>query len=189
MKNLCIDIDNCVASTDATMRKIIGEVTKGRVNFAYEDIREFDYHGSSCIDASGQTIDKATWTIVHEQFSEPEIISTLEPISGVVENIQKLQRQYDVHFVTTRQHKARAATILWLDKVGFASYSIHFVPHRKKHEIISNMTAAIDDDAVQAELFSQVGVRSILLEHPWNTKASKFIERAAGWSDVARLLM
>jgi hypothetical protein len=61
------------------MRRIICDVTNGRVNFEYEDIREFDYHGPLCRDKAGERIDEATWRVVHDQFSEPDVVLSIKP--------------------------------------------------------------------------------------------------------------
>src|SRR5438552_13023304 len=111
---LGIDIDNCVAATDVVMRGIIRDVTGGRVNFRYEDIREFDYHGSLCRDESGEGIDEVTWKEVHERFSDPGVVLNIAPLPGAVEAIRALQSEFEIHFITTRKPKARAATIHWL---------------------------------------------------------------------------
>jgi len=190
-QRLGIDIDNCVAATDVVMRRIIHHVTNGRVNFRYEDIREFDYHGSLCRDEDGEGIDEATWKEVHEHFSEPEVVLSVKPLPGALEAIRTLQDDFEIHFITTRKPKARAATIHWLDRLLLdvkRSDSIHFVAHREKHEVIGNLAAAIDDDLLQAVLFAGRGVRSIVFAHPWNTAARQPVERAGTWGDVLRLL-
>jgi len=190
-RRLCVDVDNCVAATDEVMRQIIHQVTDGRVNFAYDDIVEFDYHGPSCRDKSGERIDEATWHKVHEQFSEPDIVMSLKPMPGAADMLRALQLDFDIHFVTTRKPKARAATIHWLDCLGLDSKrppALHFVGHRQKHDVIRNLSAAIDDDPVQAESFAQMGIKSILLDHPWNRNANSEVLRARDWSEVAELL-
>ncbi len=174
------------------MRRIISEVTNGRVNFQYKHICEFDYHGPSCSDASGERIDEVTWKEVHNRFSEPAVILGIEPVPGALEAIYALQNEFVIHFVTTRKPSARAATIGWLDRCGIGArrqYSLHFVAHREKHVVLSNLSAAIDDDLVQANLFATHGVRSILLAHPWNLVPGAAVERVSAWSDIQQLLL
>jgi len=110
---------------------------------------------------------------------------------GAVEAINSLQKSYQIHFATTRLPKARMATIEWLDKSGMAKqrpYSLHFVGHREKHEVLSNFAAAIDDDLVQAKFFAAQGIRSLLIAHPWNTTTEGSIERIDSWSDIVERL-
>lgn len=187
LPRLCVDIDNCVAATDEVMRRVIYHVTDGRVNFQYKDIREFDYHGAQCRDGKGEGINEATWKKVHDDFSEPEVILSIKPMAGAVDALRTLQGDFEIHFVTTRKPKARAATIHWLDRLGLDGkrpVSIHFVAHREKHEAIGNLTAAIDDDAEQAKLFTGVGVKSVLLAHPWNTTTKPPVIRADSWNEI-----
>jgi uncharacterized HAD superfamily protein len=190
-KRLCVDIDNCVAATDEVMRRVICEVTNGRVNFQYGDILEFDYHGPLCRDKDGERIDDATWKVVHDQFSAPEVVLSIKPLDGAVEALRSLQGDFEIHFVTTRKPKARAATIHWLDRLGLDEkrpHSIHFVGHREKHEAVGRPIAAVDDDAAQAESFAEIGVKSIVLDHPWNQTAKSTVIRAADRNAIVRVL-
>jgi len=190
-KRLCVDIDNCVAATDVVMRRVIYHVTNGRVNFRYDDIREFDYHGPLCRDKAGNGIDESTWKVVHDQFSEPDVVLSIKPLDGAVDALRALQGDFEIHFVTTRKPKARAATIHWLDRLGLDGkrpHSVHFVGHREKHEAIGNPTAAIDDDAAQAESFVEIGVKGILFDHPWNQTASAKVIRACDWNAIVQAL-
>jgi 5'(3')-deoxyribonucleotidase len=187
---LGIDVDNCVAATDAVMRRLISQVTKDRVNFQYTDIVEFDYHGAFCQDSQGQRLDASEWKEVHDRFSEPSEVMAVEPIAGAVEAIHDLHGKYDIHFVTTRRPTARAATIQWLEQIRmgkWGAYGVHFVAHREKHEVV-NVAAAIDDDLVQATLFAGRGIRSLLLAHPWNKTSDKFLERYPDWSAIVQAL-
>jgi len=191
-RRLCVDIDNCVAATDAVMRRIISAVTDGRVNFRYDDIREFDYHGILCKDCDGNGIDEAIWKRVHDQFSEPDVVGNIEPLPGAVETLRILQQEFEIHFVTTRKPRSRVATIDWLDRLALDSdrpYWTHFVAHREKHEVITGIAAAIDDDACQAESFQGCGVRAIVLAHPWNYHLKLGIERFVTWTEIADALL
>jgi 5'(3')-deoxyribonucleotidase len=172
------------------MRRLISQVTKGRVNFEYTDIAEFDYHGVFCQDGQGQRINSSEWKEVHERFSEPDEVLALVAIDGAVEAIDELHEKYDIHFVTTRRPSARAATIQWLEHIRmgkWGAYGVHFVAHREKHEVV-NVAAAIDDDLVQATLFAGRGVRSVLLAHPWNKTSDKFLERYPDWPALVSAL-
>ncbi len=188
---LCVDIDNCVTATDAVMRDTIRRVTDGRVNLRYEDIREFDYHGPLCCDREGNRIDSDTWKRVHDEFSKPEVVLELEPIPGAIEGLRSLQGAFDIHYVTTRLPKARAATIEWLDRHGLNDGpppSIHFVGHRQKHTVVSQLSASIEDDPEQARLFAESGVRSIVLAHPWNQDVAKPAIRVESWAEISGVL-
>src|SRR4051812_9332048 len=114
-KHFCIDIDNVIARTDEVMRQIISDVTGGKVRFAYEDIATFNYH--ECRDRTGNTITRDEWRKVHDQFSEPEVITNLEPLPGAIEGLRELAKRAVVHLATSRLPKARRPTIDWLEKL------------------------------------------------------------------------
>ena len=86
---LYVDIDNVLCRTDEYMRQLIREATAGRVNYAYEDIREFDYR--NCEDAKGEKVSKDEWKVAHdERFSRAEVVSSLPPITTSVAEMRLL---------------------------------------------------------------------------------------------------
>ena len=80
MKNLCIDIDNVIARTDKVMRRVISEHTGGRIQLAYEDVKNFNYY--ECKDSTGNGINNEEWKHIHELFSEPRYLWLIQPFPG-----------------------------------------------------------------------------------------------------------
>ena len=111
--NFCIDIDNTIAQTDKVVRRVIAEVTGGRVQLEYDDIVTFNYY--ECRDSKGNRITKDEWKVVHDLFSEPENLLSVEPFPGAVDAIRALAERGVVHLATSRLAKARKTTVEWLD--------------------------------------------------------------------------
>jgi uncharacterized HAD superfamily protein len=165
-RRLCIDIDNVIAQTDAVMRRVIQQFTGGRVNLAYEDIVEFDYH--KCKDKNGCAITKEEWLEVHDLFSEPSFLSTVQPVPGVHDALAKLRGEFVIHLATSRLHKARVATVQWLDAHRFPVHDLHFLKHGEKHLSLGKFSAVVEDHYEQALGFAKTGTPAFLMTHPWN---------------------
>lgn len=164
---LCIDIDNVIARTDVVIRGLIREATNGKVNLAYEDVRDFDYR--KCIDAAGNQPTREDWDEAHDRrFSSPGCIAAVEPVPGAADCLRRLEEVFSLHYVTGRRPSARAATADWLARHGFPGGGLHFLPGREKHLSLGRFFAAVEDDPAQAEAFALAGVHSYLMAHPWN---------------------
>jgi uncharacterized HAD superfamily protein len=190
MPSICIDIDNVIAQTDAVMRRVIQEYTGGRVTLDYEDIKEFNYH--ECKDAAGQAISYQEWKAVHEEFSSLENLMVIQPYSGVQEVFRKLSQTFTIHLATSRLHKARQATIVWLEQHQFPDpYDLHFLRYGEKHAALSRFFAAVEDDYKQAVAFAHSGTKCYLIRHPWNRakEALPGVHWVADWAELTPRLL
>jgi 5'(3')-deoxyribonucleotidase len=182
---LCVDIDNVIAQTDEVMRRVIREFTKGRVNYNYDHILEFDYH--KCVDSAGESSAKGEWKGIHELFSEPDNILSIAAMPGALENLKRLSDSFDVHLATTRLPKARRATIEWLETNGFPPFDLHFLRHGEKHVSLAPFFAAVEDHYEQAVTFVEAGSPCFLIEHPWNRTKARLdgIQWVKDWDQLA----
>jgi cytidine deaminase len=185
---LCLDIDNVLARTDEVMRRVIREVTKGRVNYEYEHIHQFNYY--DCDDAEGEKLDRKQWKEVHEQFSEAEVISKIEPYANVQDHLTRLAHSFELHFATARLPKAREATVSWLERHRFPSHSLHFLSHGEKHLSLGRFFASVEGDRTQAEAFARAGIHSFLLAHPWNEISDgSLLHRYPSWEEIGSAIL
>lgn len=189
VKRICIDIDNVIAQTDEVIRGVIKEVTGGRVSLKYEDVNNFNYW--ECIDENGEMLTKDEWRIVHERFSEPDILKSIKPVNDVKECLFRLSEKFTLHFATSRLPKARKSTIEWLDEHGFPEHDIHFLKHGEKHISLGPFDISVEDDPEQALAFASAGFGvNYLIAHPWNSAASKNrnVKRVSGWEVIEKNL-
>lgn len=197
---LVVDIDNVVADSDPVMRRLIADVTQGRVQLSQDDVHEFDYR--NCHATNGAKLTDTEWNVVHEErFSSHDELVAIPPIEGAVEAIKRLREVYSVHFVTSRLPVARAATAMWLSQHEFVPKQIpkgksppglHFLSSREKHLVFDHIAAAIDDDASQVKNFDQAGCElSIAFAKPWNKslEGDSRIERIGDWPTLAERLL
>ena len=190
--HFCIDIDNVIAQTDAVMRRVIAEFTGGRVELEYDDVVTFNYH--ECRDPKGERITKDEWKLVHDRFSEPKNILSIEPMPGAVDAINCLVEVGTVHLATSRTHKARKPTIDWLERHKFSERcDLHFLKHGEKHAALKQFTAAVEDDYDQAVGYAMIGgTPCYLMLHPWNCSRPalpNIIHMECDWSRLAGHLL
>lgn len=182
---LCIDIDNVIAATDAVLREAIRIISKDRVQLDYDDIVNFDYW--RCQDKNGQSISRHEWDAAHLFFSSTELVSQVEPLPGAVDALWKLSKYADLHLVTSRIPAARRATVEWVERMSLPTHSLHFAFHREKHKFFQALDAAIEDDYDQGVAFTtNLQAKSVLLKHPWNAtrQPQKGLVWANDWNDV-----
>ena len=191
MYHLCIDIDNTIAQTDAVMRRVIADVTGGRVRLEYEDVVTFNYH--ECRDPNGNRITKDEWNRVHDRYSDPDYLLAVEPMPGVVAGLRRLvERGAVIHFATSRLRKARKTTIEWLEARGFPDHDLHFLRHGEKHAALKRFTAAVEDDYDQAAAFAYMGdTPCYLIRHPWNRSRYRLrnVHWVDNWSELTEKLL
>lgn len=176
---ICVDIDNVIARTDEVIRDVIKRCTNGRVNLRYEDIVEFDYW--RCTDQVGGRLDKSEWEYVHTEFTRNHL-HRVQPHENVQVNLSRLAEKFEIHVATSRLPAGHQTTYDWLQAHRIPFNKLHFVGHRKKHELAESFVVAIEDDREQAELFFERGIRPFLLAHPWNvTPIGSGLTRVGGW--------
>lgn len=188
MLRLCIDIDNVLAQTDEVVRRLIRQYSAQRVALEYQDVVRFDYW--ACQDSQGRCISREEWQDIHQIFSRPENILSIEPYPGVQDALRRLGEKYDLLLATSRLPSARKDTIDWLEQHNFPSHSLCFLNHGQKHVSLGKFDAAIEDDREQAHAFARSGTPTLLLAHPWNLVAdSPRVKRVPDWPSVVDELL
>lgn len=184
---MCIDIDNVLSQTDKVVRRLIYEHTG--VNLEYTDIVHYDYH--RCHDDQGRSISLDEWHAVHDAFSVPDVIRSLDPIGNVQVYLSDLSEYYELNLVTSRKLCAYAATREWLEKHQFPPHALHFIRRGSKRTAVSSVVAAVEDDAEEAGLFAEAGIPCFLLEHPWNAGPDRHpdIVRLPDWEAIKDALV
>jgi 5'(3')-deoxyribonucleotidase len=183
-------IDNVVAKSDDVMRAVIREITVGRVNLRHEDVLRFSYQ--TCPDANGQKITDAEWSMVHDRFSEPDCLISIQPYEGAASWLSRLSGLFSIHFATSRLPKAREATVRWLVQHGFVmDNNLHFLSHGRKHTSLANLAAAVEDDLDQARAFAiETKIDSFVMNRPWNQDPSPppKLHRVRDWEELGSRL-
>jgi uncharacterized HAD superfamily protein len=160
----------------------------GVVNLTYEDVVEFDYH--KCKDVNGCAITKEQWRDVHDLFSEPRHLMTIDPVSGAQQQLLALSQRFDIHYATSRLPKGWRTTIEWLERHAFPMRCLHFLTHGEKHVSLGGFVAAVEDHYEQAVAFANCKIPCYLIEHPWNRTKARVpgVHWVNGWEQLAQRL-
>ena len=111
---------------------------------------------------------------------------------GIQQHLRLVSEKYFVHFATSRLMKARAATVQWLESVGFHfEYDLHFICHGEKHTTLGEFAVAVEDDLDQALALANRAVATFLLAHPWNnvSDSPSALQRVESWETLTELLL
>lgn len=171
------------------MRQVIHAYTDGRVDLHYEDVREFEYE--DCVDANGEGITKEQWKEIHNLFSTPRYLWSIEPCQGVQKHLTQLLEKFGIHFATSRLHLGRKITVEWLEYYQFPKHDLHFVQHGEKHSTLGRFQAAVEDHHAQAISFAESGTPCYLIRHPWNKDKppADTVEWVNDWEDLCGKLL
>jgi len=186
---LGIDVDNVLSETDVEIRRLIQIHTKGRVNYEYEDVVNFDYW--RCADRSGNAVTSDEWRTVHREFSRGECIASLPPYRDAQASLKILSSRFDLHLVTSRLPEASEPTREWLRLHDFPPCTLHLVPHRRKHDVNVDFCAIIEVDYDQGMEFASRGVSVYLMKHPWNQDRAPQagVVWVNGWRDIVKAVL
>lgn len=119
------------------------------------------------------------------------------PVSGSLEGIAELAKDYSLQIVTSRPETVRAATMGWLDRHFPGHFSdFHFTniyageagaKQRTKAEVCRSIDAAvlIDDALRHARDVAACGITALLPDRPWNQgEAHPNLYRMNSWGDI-----
>ncbi|KAJ1441081.1 hypothetical protein B484DRAFT_356963 [Ochromonadaceae sp. CCMP2298] len=112
-------------------------------------------------------------------FASAHYKEQIKPIPGALEVLQMLQQDFELHVVTSRQHKIEESTLLWINthypdiftKVHFGNHYTRDGKSRSKPEMCREIGAVllIDDSLIYAAQCEKEGVPVILFgQYAWN---------------------
>lgn len=185
-----IDIDEVLANMNFVLNQYQYEVHGNE--FTRESYKNFALHHSwNC---TREEADK-----IFEDFMDSHQFSRMVPIEGSVEATKKLVEDgHELVIVTARNLRIFDETIDWLDKHFPELFSnVHVSqskkqPGKRKWEICrdENIDVMIDDGPHIITDCSRNGIKSIVMDGPWNRSVSDsdIIFRAKSWNDVLEII-
>lgn len=152
---LGVDLDNVLAQTDYLIRELIKKMFNIRLE--QHDIVKFNYWQCGISKTQNQT--------VLARFHDVECIK-VKPIKLAVQTLQSLRNNCKIYVITSRPPATRKLTIRWLKAYKIPYYKLI---HRKfKRQSRVNFDAFVEDNRQTAYSMARRGVRSFLLDYPWN---------------------
>jgi uncharacterized HAD superfamily protein len=150
----------------------------------------FFYH--ECKDHFGSCITAQEWEEVHALYSRPEYLNAVLPYPEAAQELHRLARYGEIHFVTSRLKYTRNITGAWLDRHGFPPGALHYVSRGQKHTLGIRFTGAVEDDYEQAVGFALVArTPCIIYKHLWNENRLPFprMTWSDNWFDIVEQLI
>lgn len=172
---LGVDLDNVLADTDPLIRRMIWEMCGIRLE--RENVTHFDYRDCS------RLTDTQNYLLWH-RFHTIECLR-VKPVAEAVEALYSLSDEYKIHIVTNRPPETRGLTLEWLSKHDVLYDRLDFA----KDKTVSGIpfTAFIEDKRETAYAMAERGVKSFLLDCPWNQPMSadpSGVIRVGSWSEI-----
>lgn len=165
------------------------------------DCNEYDY--SKILKAKGFDIDLQTEVDRVSEFLEnPNLVESIPVIPGAKEGVKILSQVADLYVITARFTHAKNSTIKWVQenfpdvfKEVISTGSSYGVGQFKLTKAIIGEKYKLDwmiEDAVfHAKEMLEIGVRTILLEQPWNKNdklEDPLLYRADSWNKILKII-
>ncbi|MCA1704150.1 MAG: hypothetical protein LC808_13150 [Actinobacteria bacterium] len=176
-----IDLDNVVGDTDSLIRELI-EASTG-VRLRREDIVNFDYW--RCGIAREQS------DAVLKTFHDGACASVL-PLDGAVSALVSIGRHAAINIITARPVSSDQVTRTWLAENGVPFDSLIFSSHKIEIARSHHYNAFVEDHRETAYALAREGIRTFIVDYPWNQPEGDeppLAARVASWVDLERELL
>jgi uncharacterized HAD superfamily protein len=146
----------------------------------YEDLLTFEW----------PRVTKETQALCQELSADRNFIVQLAPIPRMAHALRWLYNNgQDIHIITARPESVLGATRRWLRMQGISECvdEIHCVtdgPSKIPLARKLNCLAFVEDNHSTAEAMGRAGIRSYLLDAPYNRMPNHFSLRVGGWREL-----
>jgi uncharacterized HAD superfamily protein len=171
-----VDCDGVLAS-DRLLWQRLHERFPAHIPARYEDLATFEWPRATAESAA----------LCLELSADPQFMARLAPMPRMAAGLRHLhQRGYRLHVITARPDCVRRATRRWLRRQGVADYveAIHCVadgPAKVPLALALGCAAFVEDNYATAEALGKAGVRSYLLDAPYNRLPTQASVRVRDW--------
>ena len=174
-----VDCDGVLAS-DRLLWERMRERFPEHIPARYDDLASFDWPRAT----------PETTALCLELSADPQFAERLAPMPRMAEALRRLAHAgYEVHIITARPACVRGATRRWLRRHGVAECvrGIHCVESGLAKIPIAlrqGCEAFVEDNHATAEAMGAAGIRSYLLDAPYNRGANLHSLRVHGWRSL-----
>lgn len=172
-----VDCDGVLASDRLLWQRLRARFPE-HIPARYDDLLTFEWPRATA----------ETQALCEELSADASFMLRLTPIAGAVLAIRRLSRQgYRLVMITARPECVRDATRAWLLAQGISDEieDIRCVPGGPAKPAVAlelGCAAFIEDNYATAEAMGAAGLRSYLLDAPYNRMFTRRSVRVAGWS-------
>jgi phosphoglycolate phosphatase-like HAD superfamily hydrolase len=174
-----VDCDGVLAS-DRLLWQVLRKRYPEAIPARYEDLAGYDWPRAT----------DATTQLCLRLSADPAFAGRLEPMPHMAEALRALSEAgYRVHVITARPACVRKATRRWLMRHRVDEYveEIHCVDHPLDKVGLArrlDCPAFVEDNHATAEALGAAGVRSYLLDAPYNRLPTRSSVRVTDWREL-----
>jgi 5'(3')-deoxyribonucleotidase len=171
-----VDCDGVLAS-DRLLWQVLHKHFPAHIPARYEDLQAYDW----------PRVTRETTALCLRLSADPAFAGRLAPIPHMADALRHLREAgYRPHVITARPLAVRNATRRWLARHGVADCveEIHCVEHGLDKVDLArrlNCLAFVEDNHATAEALGAAGVRSYLLDAPYNRLSTRCSIRVRDW--------
>lgn len=171
-----VDCDGVLAS-DRLLWQVLRKHFPAHIPARYEDLQVYDW----------PRVTRETTELCLRLSADPAFAGRLAPIPHMADALRHLRAAgYRPHVITARPVCVRNATRRWLARHGVADCveEIHCVEHSlDKVDLARQLgcVAFVEDNHATAEALGVAGVRSYLLDAPYNRVSTRYCIRVGDW--------
>lgn len=171
-----VDCDGVLAS-DRLLWQRMRACFPEHIPARYEELKTFEWPRATA----------ETHALCQELSADPNFALQLTPMPGAIQSIRRLARQgYRIVMITARPDSVRHATRAWLHAQGISDhieeiYCVAGGPAKAPLALALDCVAFIEDNHSTAEAMGMAGLRSYLLDAPYNRMFTRRSVRVADW--------
>jgi phosphoglycolate phosphatase-like HAD superfamily hydrolase len=176
---LGVDCDGVLAS-DRLLWHVMRKRYPASIPAHYEDLRVYEWPRAT----------DATTALLLRLSADPAFAGRLAPIPYMAEAMRRLHASgYRIHVITVRPEAVRGATRRWLTRQGVSDCieTIHCVPSGPDKVGLARAlgcAAFVEDNHATAEAIGAAGIRSYLLDAPYNPVPTTHAIRVTDWQEL-----
>ena len=176
-----LDCDGVLASDRLLWQHLRRSYPK-HIPARYEDLRTFEWPRAT----------RETEALCRKLSADREFVALLPPIPYMAEALRRLHEAgYTMHVITARPASVLGVTRRWLRMHGVSDYveEIYCVENGAAKVPLAlelHCRAFVEDNHATAEAMGQAGVRSYLLDAPYNRLPNQYSLRVDGWPGLLR---
>ncbi|RMH37350.1 MAG: hypothetical protein D6690_02995 [Nitrospirae bacterium] len=172
-----VDIDNVVAKAEPEVQRLYQEISgKPWPRGLYGSAGGLDHGG----------LDREVVEELFVRFHEYSI-PHLPVLPGAKMALAVLHERYRIVMITARRPTSRPQTLAWLEKHGIPFDELYHA--EEKTGIPENIIMAVDDHPVHLYGYVNSGIRTFIMDQPWNRHLSHpSMQRVLGWDHLLSVL-
>ncbi len=188
MRRIAVDIDGVLANLTEPFLEYYNQ--KFGISFKLQDVHTFDFKKLLGINEEEEK------NLLND-FFKSDFFKKIQPVIGAQDVISYLSKRNHLVVITARKEYLKNETLEWIERFFPNVFSeIHFArninsadesrPHKFDLCVENEYEIIIEDDLIYAKPCAEKGIKSILLNYPWNQEENLHpeITQVNNWEEI-----